>query len=152
MNRLTKKERLRSRKQIEALLSGGENFFMYPFRVIYSEALSVKRKTLDNRINKQLGVIAETACESLCDGKEDEACSLHLPRLSSLLIAVPKRRIKKATARNLIKRRTREAWRLNKQNSLSVILIILQYVADEPLPYAVIEEAVKSIIGQLNKV
>ena len=113
MNRFTKNERLRSRKQIEHLLSQGISSFVYPFKVTSEE----RQATGDAR---------EVA-------------------ITQLLIIVPKRRIKKAVARNLIKRRTREAWRLHKSAISPQHNIILQYVADEPLSYAVIVEAVKIV-------
>jgi len=124
MNRLSKNERLRSRKTIEHLLTHGKSFFVFPFRVVSGFGFRV------SGFNFQL------------------------------LIAVPKRRIKKAIVRNLIKRRTREAWRLHKNEfrvssfelpSPFTFPVILQYVADEPLTYAVIEEAVKTIIRRLEE-
>ena len=122
MNRLTKNERLCSRKQIEQLLTCGESFFVYPFKVVFNYELQITNYSRQN---------------------------------VSLLIAVPKRRIKKAVARNLIKRRTREAFRLNKQplyaDNDSALRFMLHYVAEEPLPYTAIENAMKTIIAQLGK-
>lgn len=64
-----------------------------------------------------------------------------------LLVSVPKKRFKRAVKRNLLKRRMREAYRLNKLQMENLLLskdytlnLAFSYVANEELPYALIEK------------
>lgn len=121
MNRFRKNEHLCSKKQIEALLTQGERFFVFPLKVCYRF--------------------------------QDETAAA-LPCLS--VIAVPKRYFKKAVARNLLKRRMRESFRLHKHDLYTALAarnrslyVFLQYAHDEALPYAQIEPAMKKILEKL---
>ncbi|PVX51885.1 ribonuclease P protein component [Balneicella halophila] len=74
-----------------------------------------------------------------------------------VLISVPKRRIKKAVDRNLLKRRTREAYRISKESLCQHIgnigdtyAIGLVYVGNEILPYSTILKSVAVIIQELK--
>ena len=70
--------------------------------------------------------------------------------------SVPKKKFKKATLRNLIRRRMKEAYRKNKyilydpvqsrNHQLSVLFI---YIADEAIDYPVIEEKIIVTLEQL---
>jgi ribonuclease P protein component len=67
----------------------------------------------------------------------------------SVLIGVPKKRIRRAVQRNRIKRLIREACRLNKYEILNPcksegkhFQIAFMYVADEVRPYADMEKAI----------
>lgn len=81
------------------------------------------------------------------------------PSLPKMLVAVSKKKHKRAVARNSIKRKTKEAYRLHRKNAfLSKInsqgnfyfySLCLVYTSSEDLPYAAIEKAVLKILRQL---
>lgn len=73
------------------------------------------------------------------------------------LIVVPKKRIKLAVDRNVIKRRAKEAFRLNKQELESVLVIKNQqlnlaiiYQKQEIVDYKIIEEKIKVLLSRLK--
>ncbi len=77
---------------------------------------------------------------------------------AQILISIPKRKIKKAVDRNLLKRRTREAYRKQKQQlydflpeNETTLRIALVYISEEILPYTIISEAVEATITELKK-
>lgn len=73
-----------------------------------------------------------------------------------VLFSVPKRNHKRANKRNLLRRRTKEAYRLNKSSLWSVttergvaVDMALVYSSKEVLPYKTIENAVQRIIDEV---
>ena len=71
-------------------------------------------------------------------------------------MVVPKRKFRRAVDRNLMKRKLREAYRLNKDHLyLSLdrhhqkIQLIILFLSDEFIPYAQLEGKMQDILGQL---
>jgi ribonuclease P protein component len=125
----SKAERLYSKKVINQLFEKGSDktqaVFLYPFRVVYL----LKNTEAINQLNENKPV--------------------------SIIISVTKRSFKKAIDRNLIKRRTREAYRINKkyiyenncQHMISSIAFI--YVGKEITPYSLIETKIIEIMQKI---
>jgi len=71
-----------------------------------------------------------------------------------LLISVPKRNFKKAVDRNKIKRRIKEAYRLNKKHfpvdANNPLMIAYIYTAKESLKYELIQEKLKNSLLRLS--
>ena len=74
------------------------------------------------------------------------------------IIVVPKKKLNLASTRSIVRRRMKEAYRLNKieleasLNSKNIQLnIAVIYQEEEILPYKVIEEKIKLILGRLSE-
>ena len=73
----------------------------------------------------------------------------------AFLISVPKKRLRHAVDRVLMRRRVREAFRLNHAEfamaeGLRIDLAFI-YVANELLPYSAVEKAVRKILAALQE-
>ncbi len=76
----------------------------------------------------------------------------------SVLVAVPKRNIKRAVGRNLLKRRTREAYRLSKSRLVEVATakgmhldVGLIYSTKEVVPYNIVSRGVESALAKIAR-
>ena len=74
------------------------------------------------------------------------------------LIVVPKKNIKNAANRNILKRRIREAFRIYKsglykkiKSKKQQLAIVIIYQGRELFPYKVIEEKIKLILSRLSE-
>ena len=79
------------------------------------------------------------------------------PPLPQVLFSVSKKSFKRAVDRNLVRRRCREAYRLNKESLLALSTesrpsyIAFLYLAKEITSYDVIETAMKQSLKKLEK-
>jgi ribonuclease P protein component len=118
-----KEERLCSKSLIDKLFHSGSSFIVYPFRMVYKLDTDI---SITNR-----GV--------------------------QVIISVAKKRFRRAHDRNRIKRLMREVYRLEKgtllypyikSNDLTLLLAI-QYVGKEELPFELLSSKMKKGIEQL---
>ena len=131
-NSLSRAERLRSLSAIRRLFGEGQSGFVYPFRynfLIHTDASSASEESM-----------------------------IHSSEYVKIMFSVPKRFHKRANKRNLLKRRSREAYRLNREpmiNHLSSrglsVELALVYSAKECHSYKTIEYAVQRILEQVIK-
>ncbi|MDX5339249.1 MAG: ribonuclease P protein component [Cyclobacteriaceae bacterium] len=71
---------------------------------------------------------------------------------NQVLISVSKKKIKRATGRNLIKRRVREAYRINKQIlAPNGILLGFIFVGNPEMPFSEIEIKMANALAKLSK-
>lgn len=126
-----KAERLSSKKIINRLFERGstdvQTFYLFPFRVLY---LSEPNRS----------------------GNSAEGSIL----LPAIVISVSKRNFKHAVDRNLVRRRIREAYRLNKsllfgsETSLQPTYIAFLYTAKQIISFEEIEKGMKLALRKLG--
>ena len=116
-----------------------------------SERLSLKND-IDNLFDKGQSFISYPLRIIYLPNSVDDSTESGI----SVLVSVPKRRIKRAVKRNRLKRLIRESFRLNKDTLTNThelsgkrLHIAFMYVCDDILPFADIE---KAMLKALNKI
>ncbi len=125
---LSRSERLRGRNAVSTLFSDSESGFAYPLRYVWREVEGASE--------------GERARAS-----EGEGCV-------SVLFTVPKRFHKRANKRNLLRRRIKEAYRLQKSAVTSAsrpLHIALIYSTKEQLSYERIARAVAAALSDISQ-
>ena len=132
---LPPEQRLKSRTQIDLLFGEGERGFAFPVRFL------VRVERLEPL----------PAAESM-PVVRGQGPSSPQPE-AVVMVSVPKRLHKRANVRNLLKRRMREAYRLNKEPLREICIrenirlsLGLLYTSGEIADYKTIEHAVRKII------
>lgn len=163
----TKSERLCSKKVISQLFEKGsaltKTFYLFPFRVLYlpqEPSGQTVRLTgdLQQPATKGLTVrLTDTPQQSGLSGQTENAGSHPDELLPAILIVVSKRNFKRAVDRNLIRRRVREAYRLNKsllfrpenQSKQPLAAIAFLYTAKAKISFEEIEKGMKLALQKL---
>lgn len=134
---LKKHERLKSKILLDSLFAEGQTNFAYPLKFIY-------------RIQPYTTALLSPT---------PDPTAKHQPWPLLFSVTVPKKKVKSAPKRNLIKRRVRESYRLTKgdlqstliTNRKVIVSLMFIYIENEPKDYAVIENAVVKLVKQLHK-
>lgn len=121
-HKFSKKESLKRKKYFDTLFSDGSSVKKYPVRAIFVEFNKEKFPDVD------------------------------LPNISQIAFSVPKKRFKLAVHRNRLKRLLREAYRLNKNILTDKYAIIFVYLSREQVDFKTMQEAVVSILNEINDV
>jgi ribonuclease P protein component len=173
-----KEERLKSEKVITQLFRKGHSFACYPLRLVYAELpkpelepqnpKSQKPSEIPNpksEIGDPLSILGVFEDFEAFEIDEDKATKTPLSPVQFAL-SVPKKAFKRAVDRNVLRRRIREAYRLNKidlyrflENKYSHgekrFAFMVLYTAKEEMPYVDIEKGIKKMIrkfkDELNK-
>lgn len=121
---------------------------------------------MDYKLRKDEKLCSRTAVEQLFgEGKSLMAFPLRAayrlrPRGEhpvQFLISIPKKRIRKAVGRVTLRRRVREAYRLNRRELLAPLEqagwgvdIAFVYLDNNPAPYSVINEKMMSLLSRIS--
>lgn len=133
---LRKPEKLRHKNLVNSLFSEGKNIYDFPIRLVW-KALSPEelRQAFRAGIPQQTGKL-------------------------QMLITVPKKKRRRAVDRVLLRRRIREAYRLNRthladvienMDDIGTVTIAFIFLGEENTPYASLEKKMISLLERLEK-
>lgn len=147
---LPRAERLRSLTAIRRMFDEGHSGFVYPFRYVSlieradAEGADVEGADAERTNAERIGA----------EGVMDEESS----RRVEVMFSVPKKFHKRANRRNLLKRRTREAYRLHReplrerlQEQGATLRVAFIYSTKECHTYKTISHAVQRILEQISQ-
>ena len=138
---LTRAERLRSLKVIRRLFEEGRSGFVYPFRYLWLADEDEGATEIDKASTTE--IVEASATEVVSGGVE-------------VLFSVPKRFLKRANKRNLVRRRAKEAYRLGKGEIVAAagkrkVCIALVYSTKKIHEYRTINNAIERILGEISR-
>ena len=134
-NTLSKAERLSGKKSIATLLADGKWGAYGHFRYCWLEAAASQEGYCpSSQKNAHQGSTPPALPEPAC-------------RPGRILISVPKRFFKRAVKRNLLKRRIREAYRVQK---VAGVDILFQYASEELADFEAIKADVTAILARVQ--
>lgn len=138
---LTRAERLRSLKVIRRLFEEGRSGFVYPFRYLW---LADEDEGTAEIVEVSTTEIVEASATEVVSGGVE------------VLFSVPKRFLKRANKRNLVRRRAKEAYRLGKGEIVAAagkrkVRIALVYSTKKIHEYRTINNAVERILGEISR-
>ncbi|MCH5229339.1 MAG: ribonuclease P protein component [Muribaculaceae bacterium] len=129
-----KEERLHHRSLVEGLFREGHSFYEFPFRVSWRILSDPQlEKTFCHHVPEKIGPL-------------------------QMMVTVPKKKRKKAVHRVLMRRRIREAYRLNRISLRQEIIgnpnirtmgIAFVYIHDKNLDFGTLDSKMKTVIAKL---
>ena len=133
--RFKKESRLHHRSLVEGLFRIGKSFYEFPFRVSWRTLSEEElQKNFRSRVPDGIGKV-------------------------QMMVTVPKKKRRKAVDRVLMRRRIREAYRLNRlsictpvenREDIATLSIAFVYIHDKNLPYSAVEDKMKNAISKLR--
>jgi ribonuclease P protein component len=144
---LDKRERLKSRKEINMVFSEGKSFLLFPFKVFYWHSVPQAPK------NIEIGTLRKaTLVQNLKPRTQNLKTSLQFG------VGVSGKLFPRAVDRNQIKRLAREAYRLQKfelqekvSNTDCRLVVFFTYISKELADFQVIWEKTGLILKKLSK-
>ncbi len=168
---LPRNERLRSQKVIRRLFESGRSGFVYPFRYVWlelepeAEGSSEGGLRLDSAAGTVEGEVLEAvdAEDTAIAVTDSDSVSGREPAVDGnsggstrieVLFAVPKKFHRRANKRNLLRRRTKESYRLSNGGLKRAaegrhLVMALIYSSKEVLSYKTVNHAVERILEQV---